>query len=162
MGIDIRDIGNIVPVLFHPERKWKLPGQIFAGPARFLHPVHRVGEQTVGTIETHGAAGYADGGVSLLMRGVDGIVGRPAVVGRPGQITALEEKIAGTIISNDEDDVALNVFLLGGELTEVNPAEPILRNLNLDRRLPIAFADIVFTHRRIGLDFAFERLKGTH
>ena len=96
------------------------------------------------------------------MRRVNGIVGRPAVVSGPGQITALKEQVAGAVITHDEDDVALNAFLFRGELAEIDTAEPILRNLKFDGRLPVALAEIVFADRRIWLGFAFEGFKGAH
>ena len=120
-----------------------------------------MGEQAVGPIEAHRPAGDAGAGPPS-MPCVNRVISGPAVVGGPGQVAALKEQIAGAVVAYDEDDVTLDPGLLCCQLPQVDAAQPILGDFNLDRRLPIAFADIVFTHRRIGLDFAFERLKGTH
>ena len=91
--------------------------------------------------------------------GINRVVGGPAVVGGPGQVAALKQQIAGAVIADDEDDVALQVFFLGGQFPQVDAAQPILGDLEFHGGLPLAFAHIVFANRRFRLWGALYRIK---
>ena len=59
----------------------------------------------------------------------------PTVVGSLGRVAALEKQV----VTHDEDDVALQPFLLGGEFAKIDPANPIVWNLKFHRWFPFAF-----------------------
>ena len=90
---------------------------------------------------------------------IDRVVGGPAVVGCPRQFAALKQQITGAVIADDEDDVALQVFFLGGQLSQVDAAQPIVGNLEFHGGFPLAFAQVVFTDGRVRLRGAFQRVK---
>ena len=79
------------------------------------------------------------------------LVGRPTVVGQPGQIAALEKQIAGAVITHNENDVALHAAVLRGELAEIDTAQPILGNLKFHGWFPLAFAQTAFANLGICL-----------
>ena len=72
------------------------------------------------------------------------LVGGPTIVGSPGRIAALKKQVAGTVITHDEYDVALEALLFCGEFTQVDTTQPILWDFKLYRRFPLAFAQAVF------------------
>ncbi len=53
-------------------------------------------------------------------------------------------------LDEDKDDVALDPAGQRRQLPEINPAQPVLGNLKLHRGRPLAFAQIILAHRRIG------------
>jgi len=93
---------------------------------------------------------------------INRVVGGPPIVGGPRQFAALKQQITGAVIADDEDDVALQVFFLGGQLSQVDAAQPIVGNLEFHGGLPLAFAQVVFTDGRVGLRDAIERIKTFH
>ena len=113
-----------------------------------------MGKQAVGPIETHCSAGYTGAGIPLMVC-INREIGWPAVVSRPGQVTALKEQIAGAIIADDENNVALNSAGLFRQFPQLDAAQPIFGNLKFYRGLPIAFAQVVFTDGRVRLRDSF-------
>ena len=74
----------------------------------------------------------------------------------------MEQQVAGTVIANDEDDVALQVFYLGGQLPEVDTAQPIVGDLEFYSGLPLTFAQVVFADGRGRLRDSMEQVKSLH
>ena len=88
--------------------------------------------------------------------GVDRVVARPAVVGLPGVVGALEQDVGRAVVADDEDDVALPVGLDVGvderrQPAEVDAAGPVVGNRQRGRRLPPALVQVL---RRRGRDAA--------
>ena len=81
--------------------------------------VDRMSKQTVGTIKAHRSTRDS---LSIEARviGINRVVGRPTIIGAPGQFAALKQKIAGTVVAYDEDDVALYILLLRGQLPQID------------------------------------------
>src|SRR5262249_39464455 len=86
---------------------------------------------------------------------------RPAIVGGPGRVAALEQKVAGPVVPDDEDDIALQLLALGGQLAEVDAARPVVGDGERRRRLPSALAQALHADLRVGLRFAGKRAKLT-
>src|SRR5688572_14695944 len=78
------------------------------------------------------------------------IVG-PAVVGGPGGVAALKQKIAAPIIAHNKNNIALELFAYGGELSKVHSAQPVFRDVQRDCWFPLALAHAFLANRRIGL-----------
>jgi hypothetical protein len=74
---------------------------------------------------------------------------RPLVVRLPGVRAALEEEVGRAVVGDDEDDVALVAVGVAGELAEVDAADPDLRNVEGDGRLPLALAEAELTDRGV-------------
>ena len=87
---------------------------------------------------------------------VEGELVRPPIVSLPGIVGALENKIGGSIIPDDENNVALQIFAQGGEFANINAAKPIVRDRECGGGLPLAFAQTIFTNRGLGLGAAAE------
>src|SRR5262249_15004031 len=81
---------------------------------------------------------------------------RPAIVGRPGRVAALKEKVTAAIVTDNENDIALQSFLLRRQLPKVDAAGPIVGNDDMGGRVPPTLAESLFTNWRIGLHLAFE------
>ena len=93
------------------------------------------------------------------MPGIDRVIGGPTVVSGPGKFTALKQQIAGAVITDNEDDVTLQVFSLGSQLPKVDATQPILGDLEFDCWFPLAFAHIVVTDGRVRLRGPLKRIK---
>src|SRR5438105_10974595 len=154
MGIDVADIGNVVAFFFHPESQRKLPKQELSRPLR-QGCIQDLAILSVGPIpaDAHAGSPVPDLFAVVVERPLAG----PAVVSRPGGVAALEKEITNTVVSDDEYDIALESFLLGGQLAEVNAAGPVFRNDDFGGRFPAAFAQAFFAHFRVGLHLAAER-----
>src|SRR6185369_4987181 len=61
------------------------------------------------------------------------------------------------VVLDDENDVALPAFFLGGKLGEENAALPIRGDLEAETGLPIAFEKTLRSHGRIRLGFTGKR-----
>src|SRR5262249_38488135 len=82
---------------------------------------------------------------------------RPAVVGGPGRVAALEEEIAPPVVAHDEDDVALQALPLGRQLAEVDPARPVPRDDQPGGRRTGALGEPLGADRGFRLDGAAKR-----
>ena len=137
MRVAVRDIGDVVALLLHPIGQGKFPQQPFSRPQR-QRSVENLAVFAVRAIETdqHVAPPIPLAVTIVVERELIG----PAIVGLPGVIAALEQKIGLPIVAHDEDHVALQTAVQGGQLAEIDTAQPIGRNRQLGRRLPLAVA----------------------
>jgi len=116
----------------------KFPKEKFAGALR-KWCVENLAILAVGTIE-------ADVNIAApipfaLAVVVEGELGRPAVIGAPSGVAALEREIGAAIVAHDEDDVGLKLSAEFGELAEINAAGPIARDAERGARRPLAIAE---------------------
>src|SRR5262249_55407546 len=86
---------------------------------------------------------------------------RPAVVGRPGRVAALEEKVAGPVVADDEDQVTLQFLLFGGQLAEVDATGPVCGGEVLRHRPPAALAQALGAPGRVSLAWALKGAEPT-
>ena len=102
-------IGDVVAVLLEPvgERELEREELARADGERVVDDAVVLGLAAVGAVE----ADVGPGALVALGVGVDRVVVRPAVVGLPGVVGALEEDVGRAVVADDEDDVALPVGL---------------------------------------------------
>ena len=104
VGIEIRDVGDVVALRLEPERDGKFPKEKFAG-ALGEWRVEDLAVLAVGTIEADvNIAAPIPFAFAIV---VEGELGGPAVVGVPGGVAALESEVGSAIVADDEDDVVL-------------------------------------------------------
>ena len=134
-------IGHVVAVLLEPVGQRELERQELARAERERVVDHGLvlGLAAVGPVE----ADVGPGPLTALGMGVEGIVVRPAVVGLPGVVGALEQDVGRAIVADDEDDVALPVGLGvvvgdGREPAQVDAAGPVAGDRQRRGRLPPA------------------------
>ena len=136
MGVDVRDVRHVVAVLLEPEGQRKLPEQELAGAVaerRQRRRQHVVVER-VRPVEADLRARRR--APALLLPVVERPPRGPAVVGLPGEVGHLEHQVGLAIVADDPDDVALVAGLLVGQLAEIDAAQPVGRNRDLERRAP--------------------------
>lgn len=97
-------------------------------------------EQSIRAVEADGATGYAGIGPVLCVSCVGCEINGPAVVGTPCQLTALKEQVAGAVVANNKDDVALQPAGRGCQLAEINATEPVFGYVEFNGWIPLAFA----------------------
>src|SRR5205823_4097824 len=86
----------------------------------------------------------------------------PSVVSVPGGVGDLEQEVSLAVVADDEDDVALKPLALGGELPQVDAADPVGGDHDRCAGLPGALAQPLGPDRRIGLDLAPDRPELVH
>src|SRR5437667_9182522 len=86
----------------------------------------------------------------------------PAVVSRPSGVRTLEEKVAFSVVADDEDHVTLEFLPFLGELGEIDAAGPALWNRESHRRRPRALAQALPPYARIRLRRAPKRADPLH
>src|SRR5439155_16736421 len=86
----------------------------------------------------------------------------PAVVSRPGGVRTLEEKVAFSVVTDDEDHVTLKFLPFLRELREIDAAEPVRWNREPHHRRPRALAQALVSHGRIRLRRAPKRTEPLH
>src|SRR5262249_52467273 len=64
---------------------------------------------------------------------------------------ALKEEVTSPVVTDDEDDVALQFLAFGGQFAQVDAAGPIFRDGDLRSRFPAAFAQSFLTDFGVGL-----------
>src|SRR6266545_6960722 len=86
----------------------------------------------------------------------------PAVVSRPSGVRTLEEKVAFSVVSDDEDHVTLQFFTFLRELGEIDAAEPVRWNREPHHRSPRALAQALPPYGRVRLRRALKRTEPFH
>src|SRR5689334_7797339 len=125
-----------------------LPKQVFAGAKGQRHFVYLT-ILSVRAVEanTHMRTGIVK---AIPMPGQAGIVhgveAGPFVIRLPREIGALKKQVRWTPALHDENHIALDRFLLQSHLAEVNTAWPIVRDLQLSQRAPLAFTYALHAH----------------
>jgi hypothetical protein len=123
--IDVRAVGDVVAFLFEPVAQRVFPQQKLAA-AHALRVVEDLHILAVGPVKAATDARR----MRRARIGVERFVHRPAVVGLPGVVAALEEDVRRAVVFDDEDDVALPVGFVGGfghgrETAKIDAAGPV-------------------------------------
>src|ERR1043166_154051 len=156
MRVEIGNVGDVHPVLFQPKRQWKLPKEPFPRPNR----QRRIDNLTVLAIR----AVEADRDLWppipwIIAIVVQGELAGPAIISLPGRVRTLKDQARIPVVAHDENNVALPAFALGGELSEINPAQPIGRNRQPRAGLPVTIAHPLLTDGRVRLGHSLEWAK---
>ena len=101
---------------------------------------------------------YEKTGQSHNVWNADGPYGPDLITG----YTTLKKKIAGTIVTNDKNNIALNTAPFGGHLSQIYTTGPSLGDFKFDGWFPLAFAKVVLSDWRIGLRVGFKGIKALH
>ena len=96
------------------------------------------------------------------MPGINREIGGPTIVGGPGQVAALKQQIAGSVITHDEDDVALCSRIFSCQFPQIYAAQPIVGNGKFNRGFPVTFVNVILANWWYLLRGAFERVKTFH
>ena len=159
MRVGIGDVAHVIAVGLKPVHEGVLPQEELPG----TDGERLVDDLAVLAIRPVEAHAHAAAPVPLVFAVVvERKLRRPAVVGLPGVVGALEQVARLALIADDEDDVALDALLELGELGHVDAADPILRDQQLGTRLPLAEAIPLRPDLGIGLDATFERAHVAH
>ena len=163
--VAVRAIRHVVAVLLEPVSQRKLERQEFARAEgeRVIDDAVMLRLAAVGPVE----ADVGPGPLPSPRMGVEREVVRPAVVGLPGIVGALEQDVGRAIVADDEDDVALPVrlgvpFDDRREPPEIDAAEPVGGNRQTDGRLPPALVQVLGAGRGDRLGLALERAERRH
>ena len=131
MRVEIRDVRHVVAVLLQPVGQRELPEKELAGAGRERR-VEDLAVLAVGPIEAHRDVVTPVPDVLAVV--VQRELVRPAVVGLPGRVGALEQEVGAAVVAHDEDHVALPAFPFGGELADIDAAQPGCGNFQRLRR----------------------------
>ena len=150
--VAVRAIGHVVAVLLEPVRQRELERQELARAERerIVDDACVLRLAAIGPVE----ADVGPGPLVALGMGVERVVVRPAVVGLPGVVGALEEDVGRAIVADDEDDVALPVGLVVAvgerrEPSQVDAAGPVAAESSAGvARLPPALVQVLGAGRR--------------
>src|ERR1043165_8668619 len=106
MCIEIRDVTDVVPSRLEPIRERKFPKEPFTRAGR----KRRIEDLAILPVGAVVADVDATTPVPLLVAVVvKRELARPAIVGLPGVVRTLEQKISLALIAHDEDQVALQL-----------------------------------------------------
>ena len=164
--VAVRAVRDVVSMLFEPIRHRKFVRQKLTGShrQRIIHNRRVLSLAPVWPVKTDiGPRSLA----AFRMR-VDGIVTGPDVVRLPGVVRNLKQNVRRTLVTDDENDVALPIrfFVVvlrdRGESAEIHTAEPFVGNCQSQRRRPTAFVQIFFANDRLRLSHSFDTIDGFH
>src|SRR5262249_39123358 len=82
---------------------------------------------------------------------------RPAIIGLPGQVAALKQKIGRPVVTYNKDKIRLVSAFQRGQFAQIDPTQPILRNRNQKTLLPAALYNVMRPVFWGGLSLAWQR-----
>jgi hypothetical protein len=152
-------------MLLEPVCQRKLKRQIFASSnsQRIVDYTLELSFSSIGAIKTH----ICPGTLISFRVCINGIMARPLVVRLPCIIGALKQYITRAIIRDNKDHVALPIRCRGSiwdrrQSTEINTAEPIIRNDQARCCSPLTLMQILTPRFRRRLCRCLQRTNGLH
>ena len=138
MCIQIRAVAYVVAPGFHPKRYRVFPAEPFSGPG-CQRRIENLAVFSIRSIETGINSGTPVPDSFFII--VERILTGPTIVGVPGGIRTLEEKVDLPIVFYDKSNITLQTTVQGGQFAEIDSTCPVLGNRQSFTDIPLAFPE---------------------